>query len=417
MSLWRNGDFLRLWSAQTISQFGSQVTMLALPLAAILVLHATAFEVAALTTVEWLPWLVFSLPAGVWVDRLPRRRVLVVTDLGRAAALVSIPVVYAFDALTLWQLYAVGFVAGTLTVFFEVGYTAYLPALVERRQLADGNAKVEITRSAAQLGGPGLAGQLVQLFSAPVAILADAISFVGSALFLATIRRREEVRPRAERTRLRTELLEGIRFVLGHPYMRPSMGFVASANFFYNVMFGIFLVYAVRSLDFDAARIGLLFTLSNVGVLAGALLATRIGRVLGVGPTIVATAFMLGWPLLFIPLVEGSYAFPVLVGVFAVTGFNGVVTNVVGVSLFQATTPDRLQGRAAASRRLVNLGAVPVGSLAGGILATTIGLRETLWVGAIGATLAFLPLFFSPIRKLREMPEEPVEALAASAGP
>jgi MFS family permease len=410
LSLWRHGDFLRLWSAQTISQFGSQITVLALPLLAILVLDASAFQVAALTTVEWLPWLLFSLPAGVWVDRLPRRPVLVVTDVGRAAALISIPIAYAFDALTLGQLYVVGFVAGTLTVFFELGYTAYLPALVERSQLAEGNAKVEITRSAAQLGGPGLAGQLVQLFGAPVAILADAISFVASALFLATIRRREEPRPRAEDTRLRTELAEGIRFVLGHPFMRPSMYFVATVNLFYNIMFGVFLVYAVRSLGFDAARVGLMFTLGNIGVLAGALLATRIGRVIGVGPTMVGTAFMLGWPLLFVPVVDGSYAFPVLVAVLAVTGFSGVVANVVGVALFQATTPDRLQGRAAGARRLVNLGAVPVGSFVGGIMATTIGLHETLWIGAIGATVAFLPLFFSPVRKLREVPDAPAES-------
>jgi MFS family permease len=412
LSLWRHGDFLRLWSAQTISAFGSQITNLALPLTAILVLEASAFEVAALTTIEWLPWLLFSLPAGVWVDRLPRRRVLVVADLGRAAVLVSIPIAYAFDALTLEQLYVVGLVAGTLTVFFEVAYVAYLPSLVERRQLAEGNAKMEITRSAAQLGGPGLAGQLVQLFSAPVAILADAISFIGSALFLGLIRGHEEARPPAEERRLRSELLEGIRFVLGHPYMRPSMGFVAASNFFYNVIFGILLVYAVRTLDFDAARIGLAFTLGNIGVLAGALLATRIGRWLGVGPTLVLTAFMLGWPLLLLPLVDASYAFPVFVAVFAVTGFNGVVTNVVGVSLFQATTPDRLQGRAAASRRLVNLGAVPLGSLAGGILAATIGLHETIWIGAIGATLAFLPILFSPIRKLREVPDVPAESYA-----
>jgi hypothetical protein len=165
MSLWRNGDFLRLWSAQTISQFGSQITLLALPLAAILVLDASAFEVAALTAVEWTPWLLFSLPAGAWVDRLRRRRVLVVTDLGRAAAIVSIPVAYALDALTLWQLYGVGFLTGTLTVFFDVAYVAYLPSLVERRQLGDGNSKLEITRSGAQLGGPGLAGLLVPFAS------------------------------------------------------------------------------------------------------------------------------------------------------------------------------------------------------------------------------------------------------------
>jgi MFS family permease len=417
LTLWRNGDFLRLWSAQTISQFGSQITFLALPLAAILVLHASAFEVAALTAVEWTPWLLFSLPAGAWVDRLPRRRVLVVTDLGRAAALVSIPIAYAFDALSLWQLYGVGFFTGTLTVFFEVAYVAYLPSLVERRQLADGNSKLEITRSAAQLGGPGFGGLLVQAFSAPVAILADAISFLGSAVFLGAIRREEEVHPRAEGTRLVAEVAEGIRFVLGHPFMRPSMAFIASSNFFYNMIYGIFLVYAVRTLGLDAARIGLAFTLGNVGVLAGAVLATRIGRLLGVGRAIVVSAFMLGWPLLLMPLPQGSYALPVFVAVFAVTGFFGVVVNVVGVSLMQAMTPDRLQGRATASRRLVNFGAVPLGSLAGGGLAATIGLRETIWVGAIGSTLAFLPMLVAPIRQIREIPDEPTEPRAVSVSP
>jgi MFS family permease len=415
LSLWRNGDFLRLWSAQTISQLGTQITLLALPLAAIIVLDASAFQVAALGAVEWAPWLLFSLPAGAWVDRLPRRKVLVVTDVGRAAALVSIPFAYAFDALTIWQLYGVGFVVGTLTVFFDVAYVAYLPSLVHRRQLGEGNAKLETTRSAAQLGGPGLAGLLVQLFSAPVAILADAVSFVLSALFLFRIRGREEVRERDAGARLRTDVIEGIRFVLGHPYMRPTMGFVATSNFFYNVMFSIFLVYAVRSLDFDPARIGLVFTLGNIGVLLGALLATRVGALLGVGPTIVATAFMLGWPTLLIPAAPADYATPIFVAVLAVVGFCGVVTNVVGISLFQATTPDRLQGRAAASRRLVNLGVIPLGSLAGGGLASTIGLRETLWVGAIGATVAFVPLLFSPIRHVREVPDEEPEATPAPA--
>ena len=390
--------------------------MLALPLAAILVLHASAFEVAALTTVEWAPWLLFSLPAGAWVDRLARRRVLIVADLGRAAALLSVPVGYSLDALTIGQLYAVAFVAGTLTVFFDLAYVAYLPSLVERRRLGEGNAKLETTRSAGQLAGPGLAGLLVQAFSAPVALLADAISFVASALFLGAIRRREEPRPRGERQHLAAEVKEGIGFALRHPLMRPSVAFLASSNFFYSVMFGIFLVYAVRSLGFTAGEVGLVFTLANISVVAGALLATRLGRLLGTGPAIVLSAFMLGWPLLFVPLVPSSVAFPVFVGVFALTGFFGVTINVLAVSLAQAITPDRLQGRAAASRRLLVLGSVPLGSLAGGALAATIGLRETLWVGAAGGTLAFLPVLLSPVRGVREIPEEPpIEVPAATA--
>jgi MFS family permease len=413
LSLWRNGDFLRLWSAQTISVFGSQISMLALPLAAIIVLDASAFEVAALTALEWTPWLLFSLPAGAWVDRLPRRAVLIVTDLGRAAALVSIPIAYGFDVLTLGQLYAVGFVTGALTVFFEVAYVAYLPSLVERRQLGESNSKLETTRAGAQVGGPGLAGLLVELFSAPVAILADAISFIASALFLGGIRAREAKQTRADGTRLVGEVVEGLRFVLGHPWMRPSMASIATSNFFWNVLSAVLLVYAVRVLDLSAATIGLAFTLGNIGPIAGALLANRIATRLGVGPTIVLSMFLLGFPTLLVPLAPAAYAVPIFAAVFAFAGFWGVVTNVVGISLFQATTPDRLQGRATASRRLVNFGAVPLGSLAGGGLAATIGLRETLWVGAVGATVAFLPLLFSPIRHVRDVPEEEPEPFPA----
>lgn len=405
VSLWHNRDFLRLWSAQTISQLGSQFTLLALPLAAILVLDASAFEVAALAAVEWMPWIVFSLPAGAWVDRLPRRPVLIATDLGRAAALVSIPLAYAVDALTLGHLFAVAFVVGTLTVFFDVAYVAYLPSLVARTQLGDGNAKLEASRSGAQIAGPGLAGAVVDLFTAPVAILADAISFVLSAFLLRGVERVEEVAPRADGTRLRTEIVEGLKFVFRHPYMRPSMASIAPANFFWNLASAIFLVYAVRTLDLTAATIGLVIMLGNVGVLAGALLATRIAARFGIGPTIVASAFFVGSPLLLLPAAPPEYAVPMFVAAFLLAGFAGVVTNVVGISLFQATTPDRLQGRATASRRLVNFGVTPLGALAGGGLAATIGLRETLWVGAVGASLTFLPLLFSPVRSLRELPE------------
>ena len=406
MSLWRNGDFLRLWSAQTISQFGTQVTILALPLAAILVLDASAFEVAVLTALEWLPWLLFGLPAGAWVDRLPRRTMLIVTDLARAAALLSVPLAYAFDALTLWQLFGVGFLTGTLTVFFDVAYVAYLPSLVERRQLGEGNAKLETSRSAAYVGGPGLGGVLVQLVGAPAAVLADAVSYVVSALFLGAIRKGEERRPRVEGARLRTEVVEGIRFVLSHPYMRPSIPFVAASNFFYNVLFAVFLVYAVRSLELDPAAIGLTLMLGNVGLVLGAVTATRVGAWLGVGPTIIVCASLLGWPSLFIPLAPAEYAVPILVAVFAVLGYAGMVFNVVGISLFQATTPDRLQGRATASRRLVNFGVVPIGALTGGLLSKWVGLEETLWIGAVGATVAFVPLLFSPLRSVREVPED-----------
>ena len=406
MSLWRNRDFLRLWSAQTISQFGSQVTGLALPLAAILVLHASATEVAVLAALEWLPWLLISLPVGALVDRMRRRPVLVVADVGRGIALASVPAAYAFDALTLGQLYVVGFAVGAMTVFFDVAYQSYLPSLVERSQLGDGNSKLEISRSGAGLAGPGLAGLLIELLRAPVAILADAISFVVSAAFIGAIRREERFQKPTDGTRLWHEVVEGVRYVFRDPILRPSMAFVATSNFFGNVLWTIFLVYAVRTLDWSPGTIGLVLTLGNLGFLAGAALAPRNGARLGVGPTLVGTAMLGGWPLLAVPLAPAEYSIPLVVGALVIASFAGVAYNVVGISLFQAITPDRLLGRMNASRRFVVWGVIPLGSFVSGGLAAWIGLRPTLLVGAIGSALAFLPLLLSPVRRLRAVPEE-----------
>ena len=409
MSLWRNADFLRLWSAQTISQFGTQITLLALPLAAILVLDASATEVAVLAALEWLPWLLFSLPVGALVDRMRRRPVLVLADVGRGVALASVPAAYAFDALTLGQLYAVGFLTGVLTVFFDVAYQSYLPSLVERRQLADGNSKLEISRSGAQLAGPGAAGGLVQLLTAPIAILADAASYLVSAVLLGRIRREERFRKPEDETRLRHEIVEGVRYVFRDPILRPSMAFVAASNFFGNVLWTIFLVYAVRRLDWSPGTIGLVLTLGNLGFLTGAVLAPRIAARFGVGPAMIGAAMLGGWPLLAVPLAPAGYAIPLVVAAVAVQGFGVVLFNVTAISLFQAITPDRLLGRMNASRRFVVWGVIPLGQLASGGLAAWIGLRPTLLVGAIGAAVAFLPLALSPVRSLRTVPaEEPL---------
>jgi hypothetical protein len=232
---------MRLWSAQTISQFGSQVTLLALPLAAIVLLDASAFEVAVLSAVEGAPWLLFSLPIGAWVDRVLWKPILVAADVGRAPVLLSVPLAYGLDALTIWQLYAVGFATGVLTVFFDVAYQSYLPSLVERSKLEEGNSKLEISRSGAQLAGPGFAGALVDLLTAPVAILFDALSFLGSAAWLARIEREERLEARGvKRARLIVEIREGLRFVARNPYLRPSMAYVAAFNFFSNVIFRSF---------------------------------------------------------------------------------------------------------------------------------------------------------------------------------
>jgi MFS family permease len=409
--LWRHTDFLKLWSAETISQFGSQITGLALPLVAIITLDVSAFQVSALYVIEFAPFLLISLPAGVWVDRLPRRPILILGDLGRAALLATIPIAYALDALTIWQLYAVGFFVGICTVFFDVAYQSYLPSLVDRTALVEGNSKLEISRSAAQLSGPAAAGVLVQALRAPYAILLDALSFLASGLFVLGIRKREENVPtRAERkeskTSMRSELREGLGWVLGNPYLRTISMSTATFNFFGSMMQAILAVYLVRSLGMSPFLIGVIFAVGNLGYLAGALLTNRISRRIGVGPAIVAGG-MAGIAQLLIPLApqDAHAAVPWLVASGLIVGFGVVLYNVTQVSMRQAITPERLQGRMNSSIRFIVWGVMPLGLLAGGALATSFDLRTAIWVGAIGNSLSWLPLVIGPVKSLREVPE------------
>lgn len=400
--LWHNRDFLWLWSAQSISQFGSEITGLALPLVAIIVLDASTFEVAALAVVDWLPFFLFSLPAGVWIDRLPRRPIMIAADWGRAVALGSIPLAYVFDVLTLGQLYVVGLIVGTLTMLFDLSYQSYLPSVVERDELGEGNSKLEVSRSAAQVAGPGIAGLLVSALTAPYAILLDAISFVASALSLSRIKRRErEPEQREDRPGFRAEIREGLRFTLRHPLQRPIIVFVGVSNLFVNMLFAIYLVYAVRELDLSATTIGLIFSLGSVGSLVGALTANRVARVFGIGPGLITVATTGGLGLLLIPLASGDFVIPLLVVANVLWGFFVLNYFVTAVSLIQAITPDHLLGRTNASRRFVVQSMIPLGALLGGALGTFIGLRPTIAIGAVGASLAVLPLLFSPLRRVK----------------
>ena len=408
--LWRHADFLKLWSAQTVSQFGSAVSQVALPLVAVLSLHASAFQVAALSTVEFLPFLLFTLPAGVWVDRLARRPILVIADVGRAVALGSIPAAAALGHLTLAQLYVAGFATGTLTVFFDVSYQSYLPSLVAREQLVDGNAKLEISRSAAQIGGPGLGGLLVRAFTAPYAVLADALSYVWSSLFVFWIHRAEVVPERtADSPSVRRELIDGVKYLLGHRYWRYISISTATFNFFNNVAFAILIVYLVRHLDMSPLTIGITFSLASAGSLVAAFFAGRIGTRLGIGRTILAGTIIDAVPLVLVPLAPKSLAVPFITVAFAIVEFGIVLYNVSVISLTQALTPERLLGRVNASRRFIVWGTIPLGSLVSGVLASTIGLRPTLFVGTLGVSLAVLPIAFSQVRNVKEIPSAPEE--------
>ena len=411
-SLWRHRDFVKLWSAETVSQLGTQVTLLALPFVAILILKANAFQVGLLTAVEYLPFLLVGLPAGVWVDRLRRRPILIAADVGRACSLASIPIVYALGSLTLLQLYAVAFLNGVLTVFFDVAYMSYLPSLVERNQLVEGNSKLEISRSGAELAGPGISGALIELITAPVAIVADAVSFLGSALFLLGIRHRE---PQQERTasgtppKMRTEISEGLRYVFRHRLLLPIAICTSSTNLFSHMVFAIYLIYAVRELGLSAGPIGVIFAIGNIGFLLGAVAANRIAERLGVGTTIWVSAAIFGPSLVLIPLAPRSNPAPLLILAWFLGTFGSVIFNVNQVSLRQAITPDRMLGRVNATIRFLVWGTMPIGAFLGGILGSSIGLRPTLFLASGAAVFVSVPVALSPVRKLREMPEPEAE--------
>jgi len=408
--LLRNREFLKLWAGQTVSVFGDQITILALPLAAVLTLDASAFQMGLLTTLSWLPHLLFSLHAGVWIDhRGQRRATMIAADLGRAAVIASVPVAYFFDALTMPHLFAVAFLHGTLSVFFDLSWSTIFVSIVPRTDFVDANSKLFQSRSLAYVSGPALAGGLVQLLRAPFALAADAVSFLGSALILARIR---VVEPEPDRPneRLRTRLASGMRFILGNAVFRASLLSFSTINFF-NLMFGaLFVLYATRELHVRPGELGLILGSAAVGALIGAVAAPRLSRAIGVGPSLVVGTVLFPLPLLLVPAAAGP-RWLVLGLLFAaefVSSVGVMILDVNGNSIGAALSPDRLRARISGAHRVVNYGVRPIGSLLAGVLGETIGLRPTLWIAAGGAVLAVLWLLPSPIPSLRELPEQAV---------
>ena len=406
--LWRDRGFVRLWAANAVSQLGTQVTLLALPLAALYILKASALGVSLLRSFAVLPFLLFSLPAGVWVDRLRRRPLMIAADLGRALAMASIPVAFWLGHLTMAQLYVVAGVHGLLSVVFDVSYLLFLPTLVGRKHLAEANSKLLGTQSVAQLAGPTLAGGLVSAAGAAVAVLADAVSFLLSGSIVTAIRGRE-ARPEPTSTRARTELVEGLRYVFSQPYLRTLTVWISVANLFTSALFALMIVYFVRDLHLGAATIGWVTAVINAGFIAAAFVNGALVRRFGVGPMIAYTGVLSMIALVGIPAAPISFPLPVLL-VSGVAGtFLGFFMNVNQLTLRQAITPHRLLGRMNAVTRFMYWGTMPIGSALGGVAAETVGLRTTLFAAVAGSVLATIPIALSPIRKLRELPGPPPE--------
>ncbi len=404
--LWAHPDFLKLWTGQSISEFGSQVSGLAIPWVAAVVLHVKPFEFSLLGVFSTLPFILFALPAGVWVDRLRRRPILIAGDAARAVLLATIPISYAVGVLTIWQLLATSFVIGIFTVFFDVAYMSYLPALVERADLVDGNAKLDLTVSVSQVAGPSIAGALIGAVTAPYAVAVDAVSFVASAGFVMRMKHREVLPERTEaepKPAMVREVMEGLRFLLGHRWLRPIAACTGSANFFLSLVFSILLLYFTRNLHLSSLEVGTVFAVGSIGSVTAALVSRRLQSAIGVGRTIAFTP-LLGVAFLAFPLAPRSFPLPVLMLGEFLFGFNVVAYNVAQRSLRQAITPERLQGRMNAAMRWIVWGTMPLGTLAGGGIATAFNLRTAVWTGAIGMLFPALPVLFSSVRAIREMP-------------
>jgi len=405
--LWRNRDFLFLWIGQGISDVGTAVSLVVVPLIAVVYLHANGFEVGALSALQWLPWLLIGLPAGVWVDRSRRRLLMLGCDIVRCILLASIPVVAAIGSVSLVQLYLVAFGVGFATVVFQVAYQAYPPTIVDHADLPEANAKLLGTGSVAQLAGPGLGGLLVQLVRAPFALIADSASYAISFSTLWMIRTHEPKPQAAQREPVRVAIAEGARFVVGDPLLRTMTVAPAISNIFFGGYSAIEVLFLVRAVHLAPGSVGLLVGLGSLGSVIGALVARPVSRRIGTARAMWLSSALTTPFGLLIPLTERGVrlAFYVLPGWLILIGV--LIYNVNVTAFRQAYCPPAILGRVVASMRFVLFGAVPMGALAGGALATAIGPRSAILVLLAGNLLSTLALVLSPLRRMRDLPSAP----------
>ncbi|MGN6792693.1 MAG: MFS transporter [Streptosporangiaceae bacterium] len=426
-SLWRHRDFMLLWTGQAISEIGSAVTIVALPLVAVVLLNATTFEVGLLSAATTVCFLLVALPAGLIVDRVAKRRLMIVCDIARMLILGSVVVAAALGALTMAQLFAVGFLTGLATVFFDVAYQSYVPALVARDQLHDGNGKLGATQAFSAVAGPGLGGALFGLLRAG-AMAADAISFAVSTATLLLIRGREPgpqestapgqesaTSARAGFAGLRKELFAGLGFVFGHPVLRKIAACTGTANLFGSISGALEILFLVRVVHVPPADTGLLISVGSLGGVLGGVLAGRISKWIGTARVIWFSVLVFGVIPIMMPLTEPGprlVLFPIAV---AGLSFTVVLYNIAQVSYRQLITPPHLLGRMNAAMRWIVWGTIPLGGLLGGVLGSLIGIRATLWVGVIGSWAAAFWVYFSPLRKMRDIPSDAIQGSEPSA--
>jgi MFS family permease len=403
-------DFRRLWLAQTVSQIGSQVSYLAIPLTAAVSLDATPAEMGVLTALGSVPSLIAGLFAGAVVDRSERRPILISSDLARALLLAAIPAAWLLGSLNMPLLYLVVFLIGACSLFFDVAYQAFLPPLIDRDRLVEGNSGLELSRSAAEVAGPTLAGGLIQLLKAPLAIAVDALSFLASAVLVARIRTKESPRTSDDTpSSFLSDALAGLREVVREPSIR-ALAIGGAAIGLYNAMLeAVAILYLTRSIGMQPGILGLVFTAGSVGFVVGALLPNRVIHRFGIGPSIALSIAVIGLSDLALPL-AGHNLLLVIPAVALGQFFFGLgitVYRVAQVSLRQALVPPALLGRVGGTLHALAAGTVPLGALLGGVLGQTIGLRETLVVAAVLEAGTALWILWSPIWSIREIEAVP----------
>jgi MFS family permease len=401
-----NADFRRYFIGQAVSLVGDQITLIALPLTAVLALDASAAQMGALTTVALVPNLLFSLHAGSWVDRRAgRRQVMLATDVARGLLIATVPVAYAFGHLTWAQLYAVAFGTGTLAVFFYVAYGGFFQTIVEREDYVAANSLSHGSRAFSFLAGSSLGGILVQVLRGPYALALDAVSYFWSALFMSRVRAPD---PPVEAEGDDAGVLAGARWIRGNAIVRAELLGVATLNLFNFMFFALFLLYATRSLHVRPGTLGVVLGAASIGTVLGSVVTGRIARRIGLGPAFLIGCFLFPAPLILVPAAGGPHWLVVallFVSEF-VSGFGLMLLDILAGSISAGIIPPGLRSRVSGAFMLVNSGIRPVGTALGGVLGTFIGVRPTLWIATVGALAGMLWLIPSPIRTLRDVPEE-----------
>ena len=396
-------DFRLLWIGETTSSFGSSISNVALPLVALTVLHAGVFAISVLTAAAWLPWLIVGLPAGAWVDRLPRRRVMMTADLVSLAVFASVPVAAAVGWLTITQLIVVALLAGTTTVFFATAYRAFLPALLGGDDLLEGNAKLQGSEQVTHVAGPGAAGLIAQATSAVGGVIVDAASFAVSAVCLSRIRL-DEPRPAASRRHLRREIAEGLAVVAGDPLLRMNAVYGCLSNLVLTGYQAVLVFYLVGVVGLSPGLAGIVLALTSLGGVLGALVARRVAARVGTARAVLFCKVGLAPFGLLIPLADrGPGLAQFLLGNIVV--IDGIVAgNVIWSGWVQAYYPADLLGRISTSVQVLNYGAIPASAVIAGLVAGQLGVRPTLWIMLTGLVLSSCVLLLGPLPKLRDLP-------------